>query len=102
MTDQITPTIIPFANGTVPKNTTTAAIQFFYSHEVCHLWQYFNYGYQGYVRLVSEIVVFVCIIVQLVLIGLDIYHIGRRRWWTVLVGFLTNAKLSAFLEIISC
>jgi hypothetical protein len=39
------------------------------------------------VRLASEVAVFILIILQLTSIGLDIYHAGRKRWWTVMVGF---------------
>lgn len=86
LTSKYTPNIIPLSTGTnSTTNTTTAAIQRFYSHETCHLWRYSHFGYQGWARLVSESAVIIMIFIQLALIGNEIWSVGRKLWWKVLV-----------------
>uniref|UniRef100_A0AC34FXP7 ANK_REP_REGION domain-containing protein n=1 Tax=Panagrolaimus sp. ES5 TaxID=591445 RepID=A0AC34FXP7_9BILA len=60
---------------------------YFYQQKRCHLTQYFNYGDQGYVRLVSESVVLFCVVFQIIMELLEIRAIGYKRWWQVLVSF---------------
>uniref|UniRef100_A0A914YX26 Ion transport domain-containing protein n=1 Tax=Panagrolaimus superbus TaxID=310955 RepID=A0A914YX26_9BILA len=58
-----------------------------YREKRCHLTNYFNYGWQGYVRIASEAVVIFCVIYQVIVEGLEIRAIGYKRWWQVLSSF---------------
>uniref|UniRef100_A0AC35FG89 Uncharacterized protein n=1 Tax=Panagrolaimus sp. PS1159 TaxID=55785 RepID=A0AC35FG89_9BILA len=61
--------------------------KFVYEQKRCHLTQYFNYGYQGYVRLGAEAFVLFAVLFQIVVELLEIRAIGYKRWWQVLSSF---------------
>uniref|UniRef100_A0AC34FQI7 ANK_REP_REGION domain-containing protein n=1 Tax=Panagrolaimus sp. ES5 TaxID=591445 RepID=A0AC34FQI7_9BILA len=92
----IQPIIDPkFVNFTlVPEGTTWPNRTYYwpdsggyvYQEKRCHLTNYFNYGWQGYVRLASEAVVIFCVIFQVIVECLEIRAIGYKRWWQVLVS----------------
>uniref|UniRef100_A0A7E4VGL2 Ion_trans domain-containing protein n=1 Tax=Panagrellus redivivus TaxID=6233 RepID=A0A7E4VGL2_PANRE len=58
-----------------------------YGEMRCHLNNYFFYGWQGYVRLVSEAIVLASAIFQVISEIFEIRSIGRVRWWQVLRSF---------------
>ncbi|CEF69866.1 Nanchung [Strongyloides ratti] len=58
----------------------------------CHLWNYDIPQGFGYIRLVSEIIVVMSVILQIVLEIKDFLHMGKRRWWQILKAF--PAKLA--------
>uniref|UniRef100_A0A0K0FJE3 Nanchung (inferred by orthology to a D. melanogaster protein) n=1 Tax=Strongyloides venezuelensis TaxID=75913 RepID=A0A0K0FJE3_STRVS len=58
----------------------------------CHLWNYHIPEGFGYLRLVSEPIVVISVIVQVALEIKDFRHMGKRRWWQILKAF--PAKLT--------
>lgn len=87
LTTNITPVIDLLPNGSAPVNSSNKLeFDFFYAHETCHLWHYFDFGYQGYVRLLSEAFVIVSIFIQIALIANEVWYVGRKKWWQVLVS----------------
>uniref|UniRef100_A0A914CEB3 Uncharacterized protein n=1 Tax=Acrobeloides nanus TaxID=290746 RepID=A0A914CEB3_9BILA len=53
----------------------------------CHLVRYFNYGYEGYIRLLCEPVVWLGALYQVVHEILKIYHMGRKKYFNIMKSF---------------
>ncbi|KAI6216081.1 Transient receptor potential cation channel subfamily V member 6 [Aphelenchoides besseyi] len=68
----------------------------------CPLWNYANFGYQGYIRMVSELLVVTMVLFQLVSEVLDIRSIGKKRWWQVLRSFPAKVLYKISLLIVLC
>uniref|UniRef100_A0A0N5BRN5 ANK_REP_REGION domain-containing protein n=1 Tax=Strongyloides papillosus TaxID=174720 RepID=A0A0N5BRN5_STREA len=64
----------------------------FFKTGQCYLWNYSEPKIFGYIRLISEIVVVVSVILQIALEIKDFLHMGKRRWWQILKAF--PAKLA--------
>ncbi|KAI6205701.1 Transient receptor potential cation channel subfamily V member 6 [Aphelenchoides besseyi] len=81
------------------NNITSSA---YFHKNTCHLWHYFGTSQlQNYVRLVSELMVYMMAIFQVCVEGYEIYSIGRRRWWQVLRSFPAKIfyKISLLLTL---
>ncbi|KAI6189084.1 Transient receptor potential cation channel subfamily V member 6 [Aphelenchoides besseyi] len=68
----------------------------------CPLWNYANFGYQGYIRMISELLVVTMVLFQLVSEVLDIRSIGKKRWWQVLRSFPAKVLYKISLLIVLC
>uniref|UniRef100_A0A0N4Z4N4 ANK_REP_REGION domain-containing protein n=1 Tax=Parastrongyloides trichosuri TaxID=131310 RepID=A0A0N4Z4N4_PARTI len=64
----------------------------YFSTGQCHLWQYNMPKGFGYLRLISEPIVLICVLVQIGLEIKDFRHMGKRRWWQIIKAF--PAKLA--------
>ncbi|KAI1696929.1 ion transport protein domain-containing protein [Ditylenchus destructor] len=58
-----------------------------FKNDQCHLWKYNNFGYQGYVRMVCEPLVFLMVVFQVTSELWEVHMIGRKKWWQIMKSF---------------
>ncbi|KAI6226461.1 Transient receptor potential cation channel subfamily V member 6 [Aphelenchoides fujianensis] len=75
---------------------------FAFEKRECPLWNYTNFGYQGYLRLIAELLVVFMALFQIVTELLDIRSIGKKRWWQVLSSFPAKVLYKISLLIVLC
>ncbi|KAK6744647.1 hypothetical protein RB195_011396 [Necator americanus] len=96
----------PYRNDVSPIVKTALGYEpYKYSLTQCHLRNYWDPNlsiWYGWVRLGTESVVLICVIVQLFLEIKDVKRIGRQKWWAIHKAFPAKTVYKCSFILILC